>query len=131
VQRPYPMGTKLLTTDDIPVETQTTMVTPISHSPAINNNTFSIQLENVSDEIVRNDLEENLEHILSLIKEKTLDVSSIVAPDGASVDPVLQKDLDGYYYLEALGHAIPVYYVVHYVAFFFVGGFCKGQEWDA
>jgi hypothetical protein len=36
-------------TDDIPVETRTTMVTLISHSPAINNNTFSIQLENVSD----------------------------------------------------------------------------------
>lgn len=81
-------------TYDIPVETQTAMVTPISHSPTINGNTFSIQLENVSDEIVRNDLQENQEHILSPIKEKSLDISSIVAPDGAPVDPVLQKDLD-------------------------------------
>ena len=70
------------------------MVTPISHSPAISNNTFSIQLENVSDEIARNDLEENQEHILSPIKEKKLDVSSIMASDGTPVDPVLQKDLD-------------------------------------
>ena len=70
------------------------MVTPISHSLAITNNTFSKQLENVSDEIARNDLEENQEHILSLVKENTLDVSSIVAPDGTPVDPVLQKDLD-------------------------------------
>ena len=51
--------------DDIPVVTLTIMVTPISHNPAITNNTFSIQLENVSDEIVRDDLEENQEHILS------------------------------------------------------------------
>jgi len=80
--------------DDIPVVTPTIMVTPISHSPAITNNTFSIQLENVSYEITRNDLEENQEHILSLVKEKTLDVNSIMAPDGAPVDPVLQKNLD-------------------------------------
>jgi hypothetical protein len=80
--------------DDIPVVTPTIVVTPISHCPAITNNTFSIQLENESDEIARNDLEENQEHILSPVKEKTLDVSSIVAPDGAPVDPVLQKDLD-------------------------------------
>ncbi|KEH41033.1 DUF4283 domain protein [Medicago truncatula] len=59
-------------TDDIPVEIQTTIVTPISHSPAINDNTFSIQLENVSDDIVRNDLKENEEHILSPIKEKNI-----------------------------------------------------------
>ncbi|KEH37617.1 DUF4283 domain protein [Medicago truncatula] len=51
-------------------------------------------IPNVSDEIARNDLEENQEHILSPVKEKTLDISSIVAPDGAPVDPVLQKDLD-------------------------------------
>jgi len=81
-------------TDDILVLTTTIMVTPISHSPAITNNTFSIQLENVSDEIARNDLEENQEHILSPIKEKKLDVSSIMASDGTPVDPVLQKDLD-------------------------------------
>ena len=65
------------------------MVTPISHSPAITNNTFSIQLENVFDEIARNHLEENQEHILSPVKEKTLDVSSIMVPDGGPVDPVL------------------------------------------
>jgi len=70
------------------------MVTHISHNPAITNNTFSIQIENVSDEIARNDLEENQEHIFIPVKEKTLDVSSIVAPDGAPVDPVLHKDLD-------------------------------------
>jgi len=81
-------------TDDIPVVTPTIMVTPISYSLAITDNTFSIQLENVSDEIARNGLEENQEHILSPVKEKTLDVSSIVAPDGAPVDLVLQKDLD-------------------------------------
>jgi len=65
-------------TDDIPVITPTIMVTPISHSPAITNNTFGKQLENVSDEIARNDLEENQKHILSPVKEKTLDVSSII-----------------------------------------------------
>ncbi|KEH27899.1 hypothetical protein MTR_5g048840 [Medicago truncatula] len=75
--------------DDIPVVTPTIMVTHISHSPAITNNTFSIQLENVSDEIARNDLAENQEHILSSVKEKTSDVSSIVAPNGAPIDPVL------------------------------------------
>jgi len=81
-------------TDDISAVTPTIMVTPISHSPAITNNTFSIQLENVSDEITRNDLEENQEQILSPIKEKTLDFGNIEAPNGALVDPVLQKDLD-------------------------------------
>jgi len=81
-------------TDDIPVITPTIMVTPISHSPAFTNNTFSKQLENVYDEIARNDLKENQEHILSRVKEKTLDVSSIMAPDGAPIDSVLQKDLD-------------------------------------
>jgi len=80
--------------DDILVVTPTIMVTPISHSHVVIDNTFSIQLENVSDEIARNDLEENQEHILSPVKEKTLDVSSIVVPDGAHVDPLLQKDLD-------------------------------------
>jgi len=75
--------------DDIPVITPTIMVTPISHSPAITNNTFNIQLENVFDEIARNHLEENQEHILSPVKEKTSDVKSIMAPDGGLVDPVL------------------------------------------
>jgi len=81
-------------TDDIPVVTPSIMVTPVSHSLAITNNTFSIQLEDVSNEIVRNDLEEEQEHILSQVKEKTLEVNSIVAPDGAPMDLVLHKDLD-------------------------------------
>ena len=51
--------------NDIPVVTPAIMVTPISHSPAITNNTFRIQLENVFDKIARDDLEENQEHILS------------------------------------------------------------------
>jgi len=42
-----------------------------------------MQLENVSDEIVTNDLEGKQESILSPIKEKALDVSSIVAQDDA------------------------------------------------
>ena len=53
-----------------------------------------MQLENVSDEIVTNYLEGNHESVLSPIKEKALDVSSIVAPDDVQVDPVLQEDLD-------------------------------------
>jgi len=59
------------------------VVTDTSHTPVIINNTFSMQLENVSDEIVRYDVAENDEHILSPVREKALNVNSIVAPEGA------------------------------------------------
>ena len=69
------------------------MVTDTSHNPVIINNTC-MQLENLSDEIVRYDVEENHQHILSPVREKALYVSSIVAPEGAPIHPVLQKDLN-------------------------------------
>jgi len=53
-----------------------------------------VQLENVSDERISFDLEENHSSILSPVKNKTLDISSIVAPEDAQIDPVLQKDIN-------------------------------------
>jgi hypothetical protein len=79
--------------DDIPAATSH-LVTPITCIHVTPINTFSMQLHNVSDDIVKNDLEGNHESILSSVKEKTLDVSSIVAPDDVPVDPILQKDID-------------------------------------
>lgn len=58
--------------DDIPAAAPVHLVTPITRSPVIHNNTFSLQLENVSDEIVTNNLEGNHESILSPIKKKNI-----------------------------------------------------------
>jgi len=80
--------------EDISSSILTPVVTDTSHTRIIINNTFSMQLENVSDEIVRYDVAENHEHILSPVREKALNVNSIVAPEGASIHPVLQKDLN-------------------------------------
>ncbi|KEH26717.1 DUF4283 domain protein [Medicago truncatula] len=38
--------------------------------------------------------DETQTHVLSPVKQMTLDISSIVAPEGSKIDPVLQKDLD-------------------------------------
>nr|ABE87591.1 hypothetical protein MtrDRAFT_AC153123g21v2 [Medicago truncatula] len=74
--------------EDISSSIPTSMVIDTSHTPVIINNTFT-ELENVSDEIVRYDVEENHEHILSHVREKALDVNNIVAPEGAPIHPVL------------------------------------------
>ena len=70
------------------------VVTHTSHSLVIQNLNFSMQLENVSDDIVAHNLEGNTISVLSPVKNKTLDISSIVAPEGSKIDRVLQKDLD-------------------------------------
>jgi hypothetical protein len=79
--------------DHIPATTSH-LVTLITCNPITLVNTFSMQLDNVSNEMVRNDMEGNHKFILSSVKEKTLDVSSIVIPDDVLVDSVLQKDID-------------------------------------
>jgi len=48
----------------------------------------------MSDEVVRGDLGGDQESVLFPVKETTLDVSSIVAPDDTTVDPTLQRDMD-------------------------------------
>jgi hypothetical protein len=53
-----------------------------------------LQLVNVIDEIARNDIGGDHESVLSPVKETTLDVSSIVAPDDATVDPVLHNEVE-------------------------------------
>lgn len=70
------------------------MVTHSSHRPVIHNHTFSMHLEKVSDDIIANNIEGNTIVVLSPVKNKTLDISSIVASEGSQTDPVLQKDLD-------------------------------------
>jgi len=67
------------------------VVTHTSHSPVIQNHNFSMQLENVSDDIVAHNLEGNTISVLSPVKNKTLDINSIVALEGSKIDPVLQK----------------------------------------
>ena len=74
--------------------TPSLVVTHTSHSLVLHNHNFSMQLENVSDDIVAHNLEENTIFVLSPVKNKTLDISSIVALEGSKIDPVLQKDLD-------------------------------------
>jgi len=79
---------------DTPGGIPSLVVTHTSHCPIIHNNNFSIQFENVSDDIVAHNLEGNTISVLSPLKNKTLDISSIVAPEGSKIDSVLQKDLD-------------------------------------
>jgi len=79
---------------DIPAATSPHLVTPINRSPFTSTNIISIQLNNVNDEVVRNDLGRGHESGISLVKEKTLDVSSIVAPDDDMMNPVLHKEMD-------------------------------------
>ena len=80
-------------TSDIPADIPIQVVIPTSQNPIIQGNNFNVQLENVSDERISFDLEENHSSILSLVKIKTPDISSIVAPEDAQIDPVLQKDI--------------------------------------
>lgn len=79
---------------DIPATTSPHLVTHINRSPGTSNDTFSLQLNNVTDEVVRNDLGRDHESVIYLVKETTLDVSSIVVPDDATVDPVLHNEMD-------------------------------------
>jgi len=50
-------------------------------------------ISNVSEATVRNDVDAHA-HILSPVREGTLDVSSIVAPEGAPIHPIVQNDLN-------------------------------------
>jgi len=79
---------------DIPATTSPHLVTPINRSPGTSNNTFSLQLNNVTNEVVRNDLGGDHGSVIYLVKETTLDVSSIVAPDDSTVDLVLHNEMD-------------------------------------
>jgi len=53
---------------DIPAATSPHMVTPIHRSPVTFNNTFSMQLNNVTNEVVRNDLGGDHESFISPVK---------------------------------------------------------------
>jgi len=77
---------------DTPEGNPSLVVTHTFHSPIFQNHNVSMQLENVSDDIVN--LDGNTISVLSPVKNKTLDISSIVAPKGSKIDSVLQKDLD-------------------------------------
>jgi len=77
----------------VPAVLPTPMVIPTSHIPVLQKNNFSMSLENVSDELIENNLEGNYIPVLSPVRNTHLDISSIVAPDNAKIDPVLQKDL--------------------------------------
>jgi len=76
--------------------THTVLPTPMvtSHILVLQKNNFSMPLENVFDEIIENNIEGNYMPVLSPVKNTHLDISSIVAPDNAKIDPVLQKDLN-------------------------------------
>jgi len=76
----------------VPTVLPTPMVT--SHIPVLQKNNFSMPLENVFDAIMENNIEGNYMPVLSPVKNTHLDISSIVAPDNAKIDPVLQKDLN-------------------------------------
>lgn len=55
----------------------TPLVITTSLSPVIQNNNLSMQLENVSDNIIPTDLEDHHSHILSPVKNIIADISSI------------------------------------------------------
>jgi len=76
----------------VPTVLPTPMVT--SHILVLQKNNSSMPLENVFDEIIENNIEGNYMPVLSPVKNTHLDISSIVAPDNAKIDPVLQKDLN-------------------------------------
>lgn len=80
--------------EDILVTTPIQLLTPINRSPVTPNNSFSLQLVNVIDEIARNDIGGDHESAFSPVKETTLDVSSIVALDDATVDSVLHNEVE-------------------------------------
>ena len=67
-------------TSDIPIQAATVNNTTLSQ------NSFSMQLNNVTDEIVRTEII-NDEPILTSVR--TLDVSSIAADPNANIDPTL------------------------------------------
>nr|ABD33226.1 non-LTR retrolelement reverse transcriptase-like protein, related [Medicago truncatula] len=69
-------------------------VVPLNCSFMNTNNTFGTTLHNLSVDVVRGNIDETPTHVLSPIKQITLDISNIVAPEGSKIDPVLQKDLD-------------------------------------
>ena len=81
-------------TNVIPAAIPTPLVITTSLSPVIQNNNLSMQLENVSDDRIPTDLEDHHSHILSPVKNKIPDISSIVAPADAQIDSVLQKDIN-------------------------------------
>jgi len=66
----------------------TSILAPVVTDPLIFNN-----ISNVSEDIVRTDVDYHA-HILSPVREETLDVSSIVAPEGALIHPIVQNDLN-------------------------------------
>ena len=72
-------------TSDIPI--QAAMV----HNTTLSQNFFSVQLNNVTDEIVRTEFI-NDEPIFTPVR--TLDVSSIAADPNAIIDPTLRKEMD-------------------------------------
>ena len=80
--------------DAIPAAIPTPLVITNSLSPVIQNNNLSMQQENVSDDRIPTDLEDHHSHILSPVKNKIPDISSIVAPSDAQIDPVLQKNIN-------------------------------------
>jgi len=55
---------------------------------------ITLQYINVTNDVVRNDLGEELQLILSPVTDKSLDVGRIVASPDAHVDPTLQKEVD-------------------------------------
>jgi len=78
----------------MPATLPTPMVIPTSHSPILQNNTFSMPFENVSNELIPYDLEGNHMSVLSPVKKTNLDISSIMALDDAQIDLVLQQDIN-------------------------------------
>jgi len=72
-------------TSDIPIPAATV------HNTTLSQNFFSVQLNNVTDEIVRTEFI-NDEPILTPVR--TLDVSSIAADPNAIIDPTLRKEMD-------------------------------------
>ncbi|AES64896.1 DUF4283 domain protein [Medicago truncatula] len=78
----------------IPAAIPTPLVITTSLSPIIQNNNLSMQLENISHNRIPTDSEDHHSHILSPLKNKIPDISSIVAPADAQIDPVLQKDIN-------------------------------------
>jgi subtilase family serine protease len=81
-------------TDALP----TPVVSPVPQTAPLSSSvpqttTFSMPLENVSDDLIQNTMEGNTIPVLSPVKNANVDISSIVAPENAQIDPVLKQDL--------------------------------------
>ncbi|KEH37356.1 transmembrane protein, putative [Medicago truncatula] len=86
----------------VPVQNVTATLEKETETVTLEMETETVQQESMNTDIslqitleaVEYDVAENHEHVLSPIREKALDVSSIVTPEGSQIHPMLRKDLN-------------------------------------